>query len=75
MTARLVDGDHVESAYHCVQGRKMRGYGNGGACSILSRRYDDRVELMFHADPSLGAVLTAAQAREVADALYAAAGA
>lgn len=74
MTIRLLDGDHVESEYHCVEGKMKQGYPVDGACNILTRRYDGWVELLFHAVPATGAVLTKAQAREIADALYAAAG-
>lgn len=72
MTVRIVDESHTESAYHCVEGRRPREYG-GGACNVLTRRYDGRVELLFHAAPETAAVLTDEQAREIAAALLEAA--
>ena len=54
-----------ESYRHAIGARRA----GGGSCTILIRRTDDQVELLFHADPTTGATLTPAQAQEVADAL------
>jgi hypothetical protein len=54
-----------ESYRHAVAARRA----GGGSCTILIRRVDDRVELLFHADPTTGAVLTPADAEEIAEAL------
>jgi hypothetical protein len=44
-----------------------------GMCTVLVRRIDGRGELLFHACPETGAVLSPAQAVEIAAALTAAA--
>jgi hypothetical protein len=46
----------------------------GGACNLLVRRVDGRVQLLHHAALSTGAELTDAQAVELADCLTPAAG-
>lgn len=54
---------------HAIDARRTIDYG-GGACTLLVfRRIDSSVELLFHASPETGAVLTAEQAVELAQAL------
>jgi hypothetical protein len=57
-----------ETYRHAIEARRPREY-DGGACTVLVRRVDSTVELLFHADPRTGAVMTSAQAIEVARAL------
>lgn len=45
----------------------------GGMCTVLVRRISGRVELLFHASPETGAVMTPAQAIQIAQALTTAA--
>jgi hypothetical protein len=48
----------------------MRPYEfGGGFCNIVIRRVNDHIELLFHADPRTGALLTTEQAVEMAQAL------
>ncbi len=61
-----------ESYRHAIEARRPSHYG-GGACTLLVRRIDGRVELLFHASPETGAILTEGQAVELAQALTAAA--
>jgi hypothetical protein len=53
---------------HVIDARRPIQYG-GGACNLLLRTVDGNVELLFHATPQTGAVLTRAQAVELAQAL------
>lgn len=65
---------HPDESYrHAVDARRLTEFG-GGACTVLVRCVSDRVELLFHATPQTGAVMTPAQAVEVAQALTEAAG-
>lgn len=74
MTVRIA-GLNSETHRHCLEAKLSRDSRIGGvSCSLLTRRIGDRVELLFHAVQDTGAELTPAQAREVTDALYAAAG-
>jgi hypothetical protein len=57
-----------ESYRHAIEARRPREYG-GGICTVLVRRIDGRVELLFHACPETGAIMTPAQAVEIAEAL------
>ena len=57
-----------ESYRHAIDARRPSKYG-GGTCTVLVRRIDGRVELLFHACPETGAVMTPAQALEIAAAL------
>jgi hypothetical protein len=57
-----------ETYRHAIDTRRPSEYG-GEACTVLVRRVDATVELLFHADPRTGAVMTPAQAIEVAQAL------
>jgi hypothetical protein len=43
-------------------------------CTVLVRRVNNRVELLFHASPQTGAVMTPAEAILIAQALTTAAG-
>lgn len=61
-----------ESFRHAVTAQRVSRYG-GGACTVLVRSIDGRVELAFHADLKTAAVLTPEQAREIAGALTTAA--
>lgn len=45
----------------------------GGMCTVLVRRISGRVELLFHASPETGAVMTPVQAIQIAQALTTAA--
>jgi hypothetical protein len=63
-----------EESHRCaLEARRLFEYG-GGACTLLVRRLNDQVQLLFHADPRTGAALTPAQAVEIAHALTKAAG-
>jgi hypothetical protein len=59
-----------EKSYrHTIDARRTFDYG-GGACTLLVlRRAGNSVELLFHASPETGALLTAEQAMELAQAL------
>ncbi len=57
---------------HAVDARRTTEHG-GGACTLLIHVIDGRVELLFHADPTTGAVLTRERAAEVSVALTTAA--
>lgn len=72
--ATLVDPvvNGVENYRHATAARRPFAYG-GGACTLLVRRIDDQVELLFHATPETGAIMTEEQAIEIADALTTAA--
>lgn len=61
---------HDEKNYrHAIDARRVFAYG-GGACTLLVLRgAEGSVELLFHACPETGAVLTAEQAVELAQAL------
>ena len=61
-----------ETYSQAIDARRPSEYG-GGACTVLVRRVNGTVELLFHADPRTGAVMTAAQAVEVGEALTVAA--
>jgi hypothetical protein len=53
---------------HVIDARRPIQYG-GGACNLLLLNGDEHVELLFHATPQTGAVMTPAQAAELAQAL------
>jgi hypothetical protein len=53
---------------HVIDARRPIQYG-GGACNLLLRGVDGHVELLFHAMPQTGAVMTRTQAVELAQAL------
>jgi hypothetical protein len=58
-----------KSCRHAIDARRVFAYG-GGACTLLVlRNTDSCVELLFHASPETGAVLTVEQAVELAQAL------
>ncbi len=60
---------HEKCYRHAVDARRSFDYG-GGACTLLVlRRSDTSVELLFHATPETGAVLTVEQTVELAKAL------
>jgi hypothetical protein len=66
---RPVSRQHPGESYrHAIDARRPSAYG-GGTCTVLVRRIDGRVELLFHACPETGAVMTPAQAIEIAEAL------
>ena len=48
-----------ETYRQAIDARRPSEYG-GGACTVLVRRVNGTVELLFHADPRTGAVMTAA---------------
>lgn len=62
----------AEAHRFAVDARRHSEFG-GGMCTVLVRRIDDRVELLFHASPETGAVMTPAQAILMAQALTTAA--
>jgi hypothetical protein len=53
---------------HVIDARRPIQYG-GGACNLLLLHSNEHVELLFHATPQTGAVMTSAQAVELAQAL------
>src|SRR5437763_12314260 len=53
---------------HVIDARRPIQYG-GGACNLLLVTSDEHVELLFHATPQTGAVMTPVQAVELAQAL------
>jgi hypothetical protein len=53
---------------HVIDARRPIQYG-GGACNLLLLNSNDHLELLFHATPQTGAVMTPAQAVELAQAL------
>ena len=61
-----------ESHRHAIDAQRPSEYG-GGRCTLLVRRLNDQIELLFHATPETGAIMTPAQAVEMAKALTAAA--
>lgn len=61
-----------ESHRHAIEAQRPSEYG-GGRCTLLVRRLNGRIELLFHATPETGAIMTPAQAVEIAEALTAAA--
>ena len=68
-TATVAQPHNRNSQYcHVVDARRPIQYG-GGACSVLLCSVDSHVELLFHAAPETGAVMTRAQAVELAQAL------
>ncbi len=61
--------DDKKSYRHAIDARRLFAYG-GGACTLLVlRSAEGQVELLFHATPETGAVLTVEQAVELAQAL------
>jgi hypothetical protein len=61
-----------ESHRYAIDAQRPSEYG-GGRCTLLVRRLNDQIELLFHATPETGAIMTPAQAVEIAKALTAAA--
>ena len=61
-----------ESHRHAIDAQRPLEYG-GGRCTLLVRRLNDQIELLFHATPETGAIMTPAQALEMAKALTTAA--
>jgi hypothetical protein len=59
---------------HVVEAKRPYEFG-GGLCNVLIRRVNDHIELLFHADPRTGALLSREQAVEAAQALTQAANA
>jgi hypothetical protein len=57
-----------ETYRHAFDVRRPSEYGDG-ACTVLVRCVHGQVELLFHADPTTGAVMTPAQAAQIAAAL------
>lgn len=57
-----------ETWRHAVHARRVHEHG-GGSATLLVRVVDGRIELLFHAVPKTGAVLTVALAEELATAL------
>lgn len=53
---------------HARDARRPSQYG-GGVCTLLVRRVNDHVELLFHASPETGAIMTDEQTIEIAQAL------
>ncbi len=62
----------TETHRFALDARRPSEFG-GGMCTLLVRRVNDRVELLFHASPETGAVMTTAQAVMIAQALTTAA--
>jgi hypothetical protein len=70
---RPVSAQHPGESYrHAIDARRTSKHG-GGACTLLVRRVNGTVELLFHADQRTGAVLTPTQATDLAGALHEAA--
>ena len=63
----------AETHRFALDARRPSEFG-GGMCTVLVRRVDNRVELLFHASPQTGAVMTPAEAILIAQALTTAAG-
>ena len=63
----------AETHRFALDARRPSEFG-GGTCTVLVRRVDNRVELLFHASPQTGAVMTPAEAMLIAQALATAAG-
>ena len=61
-----------ESHRHAIDAQRPSEYG-GGRCTLLVRRLNDQIELLFHATPETGAIMTPTQAVEIGQALIAAA--
>lgn len=72
MTIRNTPAGDTEKYRYCL-GAKTPPDCASGACTLLVRRIDNRVELLHHAALHTGAALTDEQARDVASALLAAA--
>ena len=64
---------NAETHRFAVDARRPSEFG-GGMCTVLVRRLNNRVELLFHASPHTGAVMTPAEAILIAQALATAAG-
>ena len=62
------DAVNQEKYRHVVDAKRPSEFG-GGLCNVLIRRVKNQVELLFHADLRTGALLTAEQAFELAQAL------
>lgn len=63
----------AETHRFALDARRPSEFG-GGMCTVLVRRVNNRVELLFHASPQTGAVMTPAEAILIAQALTTAAG-
>lgn len=62
-------GQHPGETYRAsIQTRRPSEFG-GGACYLIVRRIDGRIELIFHGATETAAELTNDQAHEVADCL------
>ncbi len=57
-----------ESYRRVVDAKRPSEFG-GGLCNLLIRRVNNHVELLFHADPRTGAILTQELAVELAQPL------
>lgn len=57
-----------DSHRFALEARRPSEYG-GGACTLLVRLVNGQVELLFHAIPQTGAIMTPTQAIEIAHAL------
>ncbi|HVE95759.1 MAG TPA: hypothetical protein VNA67_02045 [Pseudonocardiaceae bacterium] len=64
---------NAETHRFALDARRPSEFG-GGMCTVLVRRVNNRVELLFHASPQTGAVMTPAEAILIAQALATAAG-
>lgn len=64
---------NAETHRFALDARRPSEFG-GGMCTVLVRRVNNRVELLFHASPQTGAVMTPAEAILIAQALTTAAG-
>lgn len=62
----------AETHRFALDARRPSEFG-GGLCTVLVRRVNNRVELLFHASPQTGAVMTPAEAILIAQALTTAA--
>lgn len=62
----------AETHRFALDARRPSEFG-GGTCTVLVRRINNQVELLFHASPQTGAVMTPAQAILIAQALMTAA--
>jgi hypothetical protein len=62
----------AETHRFALDARRPSEFG-GGLCTVLVRRVNNRVELLFHASPQTGAIMTPAEAILIAQALTTAA--
>jgi hypothetical protein len=65
---RVHEINRSDSHRFALSTRRPPHYG-GGTCTILVRHVSGHVELLFHADPRTGSIMTPTQASDIAHAL------